>query len=65
MQPNLPFGGVNHSGMGKAHGEFGFIEFSNQKAILKQRIGLTSAKSLYPPYSNVKQKMVDFMMKYI
>ncbi len=65
MQPNLPFGGVNHSGIGKAHGEFGFIEFSNQKAILKQRVGLTSAKSLYPPYNNVKQKMVDFMMKYI
>lgn len=65
MQPNLPFGGVNHSGIGKAHGEFGFIEFSNQKAVLKQRIGLTSAKSLYPPYTGVKQKMVDFMMKYV
>ena len=65
MQPNLPFGGVNHSGIGKAHGEFGFIDFSNQKAVLKQRIGLTSAKSLFPPYSGAKQKMVDFMMKYI
>lgn len=65
MQPNLPFGGVNHSGIGKAHGEFGFIEFSNQKAVLKQRVGLTSAKSLYPPYTGIKQKMVDFMMKYV
>lgn len=65
MQPNLPFGGVNHSGIGKAHGEYGFMEFSNQKAVLKQRIGLTSAKSLYPPYTGVKQKMVDFMMKYV
>lgn len=65
MQPNLPFGGVNHSGIGKAHGKYGFIEFSNQKAVLKQRIGLTSAKSLYPPYNGTKQKIIDFMMKYI
>jgi aldehyde dehydrogenase (NAD+) len=65
MHPNLPFGGVNHSGIGKAHGHYGFLEFSNQKSILKQRIGLTSAKSLYPPYTGVKQKMIDFMMKYI
>ncbi len=65
MQPNLPFGGVNHSGIGKAHGEFGFMEFSNKKSVLKQRIGLTSAKSLYPPYNGMKQKMVDFMMKYV
>jgi aldehyde dehydrogenase (NAD+) len=65
MQPNLPFGGVNHSGIGKAHGHYGFLEFSNQKSILKQRIGLTSAKSLYPPYTGAKQKMIDFMMKYV
>lgn len=65
MQPNLPFGGVNHSGIGKGHGHFGFLEFSNQKAVLKQRIGLTSAKSLYPPYTGAKQKMIDFMIKYI
>jgi aldehyde dehydrogenase (NAD+) len=65
MQPNLPFGGVNHSGIGKAHGHYGFLEFSNQKSILKQRIGLTSAKSLYPPYTSTKQKMIDFMMKYV
>jgi len=37
-QPNLPFGGANHSGIGKAHGRYGFIEFSNQRSVLKQRI---------------------------
>ena len=57
-QPNLPFGGVNHSGIGKAHGKYGFIEFSNQRAILKQRVGFTSLKMILPPYSNFKKKLI-------
>ena len=30
--PNLPFGGVGQSGIGKFHGEEGFRNFSNQKS---------------------------------
>jgi len=62
--PNLPIGGVNNSGIGKAHGHAGFIAFSNEKAIVKQRIGFTMAKSVYPPYSGFKKFMIDFMVKY-
>jgi aldehyde dehydrogenase (NAD+) len=36
---NLPFGGVNNSGMGKSHGHYGFLTFSNEKPVLKQRRG--------------------------
>jgi aldehyde dehydrogenase (NAD+) len=32
--PNLPFGGVGPSGIGKYHGEAGFHEFSNYKGII-------------------------------
>lgn len=46
---NLPFGGVNNSGIGKSGGQFGFLEFSNQKAIVKQNTHFL--KMLYPPYS--------------
>ncbi|MDA9262182.1 aldehyde dehydrogenase family protein [bacterium] len=60
-QPNLPFGGVNSSGLGKAHGKYGFLEFSNQRAILKQRVGLTSIKLIMPPYSNFKKKVIRFI----
>ena len=60
-QHNLPFGGVNQSGIGKAHGKYGFIEFSNQRAILKQRVGLTSLKMILPPYSNFKKKLIRFV----
>lgn len=62
--PNLPIGGVNNSGIGKAHGHAGFIAFSNEKAIVKQRRGLTMAKTVYPPYTGFKKFMIDFMVKY-
>ncbi|WP_436514369.1 aldehyde dehydrogenase family protein [Ekhidna sp. To15] len=62
--PNLPIGGVNNSGIGKAHGHAGFIAFSNEKAVVKQRRGLTMAKTVYPPYSGFKKFMIDFMVKY-
>ncbi len=57
----LPFGGSNHSGIGKAHGEYGFQEFSNQRAVLKQRVGLTSPKMIYPPYTGFKKKVIKFL----
>jgi aldehyde dehydrogenase (NAD+) len=62
--PNLPIGGVNNSGIGKAHGHAGFIAFSNEKAIVTQRRGLTMAKTVYPPYTWFKKFMIDFMVKY-
>lgn len=62
--PNLPIGGVNNSGIGKAHGHTGFIAFSNEKAVVQQRTGFTMAKTVYPPYSAFKKFMIDFMVKY-
>lgn len=60
-QPHLPFGGVNHSGIGKAHGNFGFLEFSNQRSVLHQRVGFTTLKTIFPPYSNLKRKLIRFI----
>lgn len=65
MNPNLPFGGVNYSGFGKSHGYSGFQAFSNQKSVVKQKTGLTSVKPLYPPYTNLTKKAVDFLLKYL
>jgi aldehyde dehydrogenase (NAD+) len=47
--PNLPFGGVNSSGMGSSHGIFGFKNFSHERAIMFQR-SLDFNKMIYPPY---------------
>jgi len=61
--PNLPFGGVNHSGIGKSGGHFGFIEFSNQKSVLVQKTNFL--KMLYPPYTIKVRWMLDFMLKWL
>ena len=65
LQPNLPFGGVNWSGIGKAHGHWGFLDFSNEKPVLKQKSGLTSTSLLKPPYSPQVQKFISLMLKYL
>ena len=64
LHPELPFGGVNNSGIGKSHGHYGFLEFSNPKGVLKQRVGLTTASLLFPPYNKVKRMVIDGLLKY-
>ncbi|MCF8241796.1 MAG: aldehyde dehydrogenase family protein [Melioribacteraceae bacterium] len=60
---NLPFGGRKTSGMGKAHGYYGFREFSNEKSLMKQP-KLTSLRFLYPPYTPIVKKLIDLTVKY-
>jgi len=62
---DLPFGGVNNSGIGKTHGKYGYSEFSNERAVLKQRVGLTSVKPFYPPYNANVKKMIDLLLKWM
>ncbi|MFY8036463.1 MAG: aldehyde dehydrogenase family protein [Cyclobacteriaceae bacterium] len=61
---NLPFGGVNNSGIGKSHGYAGFLEFSNQKSVLKQLTRFSSMSMMYPPFRPRLKWMVDMMLKY-
>ncbi len=62
--PNLPFGGVNNSGIGKAHGEYGYKEFTNERAVLTQRRGITSPKMIYPPYNGFKRWLIKMITWY-
>lgn len=64
LHHNLPFGGVNNSGMGKSHGFYGFQAFSHEKAILKQKNGFTAAKTFYPPYTRGSMQLVDWFLKF-
>jgi aldehyde dehydrogenase (NAD+) len=64
VHPELPIGGVNNSGIGKAHGKRGFLAFSNEKAVVYQRRGFTMAKTLYPPFDNLKRLTLNLLMKY-
>jgi len=62
-QTNLPFGGVNASGMGRSHGFYGFKTFSNEKAVVKHN-RFSPLKLMYPPYTKRVQKIVDIVVKY-
>ena len=59
---NLPFGGVNNSGMGSAHGEYGFKAFSHERAVLRAT-PLMLIKLFFPPYTRQRsflmRKIVD------
>jgi aldehyde dehydrogenase (NAD+) len=65
LHHNLPFGGVNNSGMGRSHGYYGFLAFSHEKPVLSQRSGFTSVQSLYPPYTSRVKKMMDLLLRMI
>ncbi len=63
LHHNLPFGGVNNSGLGKSHGHYGFLAFSHEKPVLKQRNGLTSVRAFYPPYTTRTRQLMDWFLK--
>jgi len=55
--PNLPFGGVGPSGMGKYHGKWGFDDFSNAKAVFNHSTAI-DPDLRYPPFSESDQKIL-------
>ncbi len=60
---NLPFGGVNNSGIGKGHGKFGFEAFSNARGILKQNLP-SGLQLMMPPYNDFKRKLIEMTIKW-
>ncbi len=62
LQPYLPFGGDNHSGIGKAHGEWGFKAFSNERSVYRQHLPSVLEK-LMPPYTAGKNRVVEWIVK--
>jgi aldehyde dehydrogenase (NAD+) len=56
--PELPFGGVGNSGMGKYHGHWGFEAFTNARGVLYHSAKVDPGVR-YPPYSENKlQRLV-------
>ena len=62
VNPEMPFGGVGHSGMGSYHGKWGFETFSHLKPIM-HRSFLADAPIRYAPYTNLKKKLFKFIAK--
>ncbi|MFQ5571203.1 MAG: aldehyde dehydrogenase family protein [Rhodothermales bacterium] len=64
LHPDLPFGGVNTSGIGQGHGYYGFLAFSNERPVLRQKLKNGPFKKFYPPYTRTTQKLIDLLLKY-
>ncbi len=61
LHGNLPFGGVNNSGIGNTHGVYGFKAFSHERAVVRTRVML--ARMFFLPHKRWTQKIIDVMMK--
>lgn len=61
---NLPFGGVNNSGIGKGHGKFGFEAFSNARGVMKQILP-SGLQLMMPPYTDFKRKLIELTIKWL
>jgi len=63
LVPELPFGGVGNSGMGKYHGRWGFEAFTNARGVLYHS-PLIDPGVKYPPYGEHKleRKIMKKMM---
>lgn len=59
--PNLPFGGVGNSGMGRYHGKASFDLFSNHKAMMRSGTWL-DPEMKYPPYTEEKLSLVKQLL---
>ncbi|MEZ0542157.1 aldehyde dehydrogenase family protein [Fibrella arboris] len=59
--PEMPFGGINNSGIGSYHGYFGFQELSHRRSILRRQFG--TMKFLYPPYTDRVRKLISWAVK--
>ena len=63
LQENLPFGGVNESGIGKAHGVHGFKSFSNERAVVQDKFSM--GHLMFPPYTPRVRKLIQAAMRYL
>lgn len=59
----LPFGGVNNSGIGKSHGHYGYKEFVNERPVLKA--WNPPSNLLLPPYKGFHKTLMNIILRYL
>jgi aldehyde dehydrogenase (NAD+) len=61
--PYAPFGGINNSGIGNAHGFYGFKAFSHEQPIIRSS-SWSPINLFHPPYTNLHKKLIDLVIKW-
>ncbi len=62
LHNNLPFGGVNNSGIGSYHAEWGIRAFSHERSVLESKIMLSSL--FFPPYTQTTRRILRWLFKF-
>jgi len=62
--PHLPGGGVSRSGLGKAHGHFGFQAFSNARGILRSGSRFSTIQWMYPPFTSRVRRLINLTLRF-
>ncbi|MCI0734765.1 MAG: aldehyde dehydrogenase family protein [Beijerinckiaceae bacterium] len=60
---NLPFGGIGTSGLGNAHGFYGFRAFSHERAVVEDKFSVVPM--LFPPYSKRVKQLNKWIVRYL
>jgi aldehyde dehydrogenase (NAD+) len=63
--PELPFGGVGPSGMGRGHGFAGFKAFSNERSLLTRTLKRSPTDLVYPPYTRRTRQAIETLIRYL
>lgn len=59
--PDLPFGGVGNSGMGRYHGEESIATFSHERSVLRKPLQPDSMAAVYPPVGKFKSGLLKML----
>lgn len=62
LHHGLPFGGVNNSGIGSYHGEYGFKAFSHERAVLRTHV--MTARMFFLPHGAWKRRAIDWLLRF-
>ncbi len=60
---NLPFGGIGTSGIGNAHGFYGFRAFSHERAVLEDKFSVVPM--LFPPYTRRVTQAINWIIRHL
>jgi aldehyde dehydrogenase (NAD+) len=65
LHGNLPFGGVNNSGLGSAHGHYGFKAFSHERAVVRTQLSFAATLFSAGKVSPRIRKIVRMAFKFL
>ncbi len=65
LNSNLPFGGINNSGIGNAHGHFGFKAFSHERGVVRTQFSFAATAFKAGKTSPLVRRFVKAALKFL